>query len=531
MSCLLGSELQVLANHLDRIAESDWRTRVFTLTSVKEALKETVACFPVYRTYVSLLGTHPDDRREIESAVQGGRRRSSDPEPSLFHWIQQILAGDLLHGSRPYTVQRDMVRFITKFQQYTPPVMAKGLEDTSFYRHHRLVSLNEVGGDPRCFGISLEDFHAANEERAARWPRAMLTTSTHDTKRGEDARARINVLSEIPGEWRERVQTWARLNRRFKQCVDGRPAPTATHEYLLYQTLVGSWKIGPENTASEELPSHRERIDAYMIKAAREGKESSSWQNPDAAYEEALSGFVQKILDPSMAGAFLADLLPFARRIAELGATNSLSQLLLKLASPGIPDIYRGCELWDLSLVDPDNRRPVDHEHRVRLLSGLKEKFDGSGPSATPDVRALSETWWDGRVKLLVTWKLLEFRREHPELFLEGRYRPLSTSGERAGNVCAFARENWDSTLIVAAPRLCARLERDASPFPVGPAAWGKTMVSWPGVGVDLFRDIVTDRKLPLLQKEGVAELRAAELFADLPIAAVVPVRRDSGEP
>jgi len=530
MSFLLGSELQVLANHLDRIAESDWRTRDFTLISVREALKEIIACFPVYRTYVSPLGTHPDDRREIEQAVQGGRRRSSDPEPSLFHWIQQILAGDLLRGPRSHAVQRDMVRFIAKFQQYTSPVMAKGLEDTSFYRYHRLVSLNEVGGDPRRFGISPESFHAENQERAARWPRSMLTTATHDTKRGEDVRARISVLSEIPEEWRERVRSWEKLNRRFKEMVEGRPAPTANHEYLLYQTLIGSWPVGPEETAPEGLPGYRERIDAYMIKAAREGKESSSWQNPDDAYEKALSGFVQRILDPSEAGAFLDDLLPFARRVAELGATNSLSQLLLKLTSPGIPDVYRGCELWDLSLVDPDNRRPVDYEKRVHLLSELKQEFGGSDPGTPPDVRALAGRWWDGRVKLLVTWKLLEFRRERPELFLEGSYRPLSVRGERTRNICAYAREDWGSTLIVAAPRLCARLEREAPPFPLGPAAWGETTVSWPGAGVDLFQDVVTGRRCSVVQREDVTELRAADLFADLPIAAVVPLRRDPGE-
>jgi len=529
MSFLLGSELQVLANHLDRIAESDWRTRDFTLTSVKEALKEIIACFPVYRTYVSPLGAHPDDRREIEKAVQGGRRRSSDPEPSLFRWIQQILAGDLLRGPRSYAVQRDMVRFITKFQQYTSPVMAKGLEDTSFYRHQRLVSLNEVGGDPRHFGIPPEDFHAANQQRAAQWPRSMLTTATHDTKRGEDARARIDVLSEIPGEWRERVRRWAKLNRRFKETVEGRSAPTAAHEYLLYQTLIGSWPVVPEGTAPEELPCYRERIDAYMIKAAREGKESSSWQNPDEAYEKALSGFVQKILDPTEEGAFLADLLPFARHVAELGAINSLSQLLLKLTSPGIPDVYRGCELWDLSLVDPDNRRPVDYEKRVHLLSELKQEFDGSDPRTPPDVRALTGRWWDGRVKLLVTWKLLEFRREHPELFLEGSYRPLSARGERAHNICAFAREDWGSTLVVAAPRLCARLEREASTFPLGAAAWGETTVSCPDPGIDLFQDVVTGRKCPALPGGDGAEIRAADLFADLPIAAVIPVRRDAG--
>ena len=530
MSFLLGSELQVLANQLDRIAESDWRTRDFTLTSVKEALKEIIACFPVYRTYVSPLGTHPDDRREIERAVQSALKRSADPEPSLFLWIQQVLVGDLLRGRRASSVRRDMARFISKFQQYTSPVTAKGLEDTSFYRHHELVSLNEVGGDPRCFGISLEEFHAANQERAARWPRAMLTTSTHDTKRGEDVRARIDVLSEIPEEWRERVRAWAKLNRRFKETVDGSPAPTANHEYLLYQTLIGSWPVGAQATAPEELPGFRERIDAYMIKAAREGKESSSWQNPNEAYEGALSGFVQKILDPSMARDFLASLLPFARRIAELGATNSLSQLLLKLTSPGIPDIYRGCELWDLSLVDPDNRRPVDYESRVRLLSELKQVFGGSDPGAAARVRDLTETWWDGRVKLLLTWKLLEFRREHPELSLEGSYRPLETRGERGHNLCAFAREHESSTLVVVAPRLCARLPRNAPPFPVGPAAWGDTTVSWPGTGIDLLQDIITGREFPALPGDGETELRAADLFADLPIAAVIPVRCDPGK-
>jgi (1->4)-alpha-D-glucan 1-alpha-D-glucosylmutase len=531
MNFLLGSELQVLANQLDRIAESDWRTRDFTLNSVKEALKDIIACFPVYRTYVSAVGTHPDDQRDIEWAVQGGRKRSFDPEPSLFQWIQQILAGDLLRGPMPYAVRREVIRFITKFQQYTSPVMAKALEDTSFYRYHRLVSLNEVGGDPRRFGISLEDFHAANEERAARWPRAMLTTSTHDTKRSEDVRARINVLSEIPEEWEEKVQSWTRLNRRFKELVDGQAAPTTNHEYLLYQTLMGSWPVEQEIMIPEELPGYRERIDAYMIKAAREGKESSSWHNPDAAYEKALSGFVQKILDPSDADAFLGDLLPFASRIAQLGATNSLSQLLLKLTAPGIPDIYRGCELWDLSLVDPDNRRPVDYENRARLLSELKKKFDASDPRRAADVRALAETWWDGRLKLLLTWKLLEFRREHRELFLEGSYRPLSTRGDRARNVCAFAREDRGSTLMVASPRLCARLERDNSPFPLGRTAWGDTMVSWPGNEVDLFQDIVTGHEVPTVRRQGFVEVPVAELFADLPIAALVPLRPDSREP
>jgi (1->4)-alpha-D-glucan 1-alpha-D-glucosylmutase len=531
MSFLLGSELQVLANHLDRIAESDWRTRDFTLIGVREALKEIIACFPVYRTYVGPLGAHPDDRREIEKAVQGGRRRSSDPEPSLFHWIQQILAGDLLRGPRSYAIQREMIRFITKFQQYTSPVMAKGLEDTSFYRHHRLVSLNEVGGDPRRFGISLEDFHARNQERADRWPRSMLTTATHDTKRGEDVRARVNVLSEIPKEWRERVRTWAKLNRRFKELVEGRPAPTADHEYLLYQTLIGSWPASLEDVASEERSRHRERVEAYMIKAAREGKENTSWQNPDQAYEKALSEFVQKILDPSLAGAFLADLLAFTRRVAELGVTNSLSQLLLKLTCPGIPDVYQGCELWDLSLVDPDNRRPVDYQRRIDWLSELKRDSGASTSHEHSDFRSLAASWWDGRVKLLVTWKILEFRREHPELFLEGSYRPLSTPGERAGNLCAFAREDWGSTLVVVAPRLCAHLERETPPFPLGSAAWGDTAVSCPGEWGELYQDVITGRECPASRKQDVTELRAADLFTDLPIAAVIPVRRDAGDP
>jgi (1->4)-alpha-D-glucan 1-alpha-D-glucosylmutase len=231
-----------------------------------------------------------------------------------------------------------------------------------------------------------------------------------------------------------------------------------------------------------------------------------------------------------VAGAFFSDLLPFARRVAELGATNGLSQLLLKLTSPGIPDIYRGCELWDLSLVDPDNRRPVDHEKRARLLSELQEGFDGPGPGLATRIRALGETWWDGRVKLLVTSKLLDFRREHPGLFLKGSYDPLSTRGERARNICAFARGRRDATLIVAAPRLCAHLEREPPPFPVGPAAWGDTTVGWHGEEAEGVQDIVTGRESPLLRADGRAELRAADLFADLPIAAVVPVLRSRGD-
>jgi (1->4)-alpha-D-glucan 1-alpha-D-glucosylmutase len=515
---LLASEHHVLAHRLKRLAEASWRTRDLTETSLREALKEIVACFPVYRSYADERGAREEDRREIEAALRAARERSSDPEQSLFDWIGGLLLIESQRrASGPRHRRRDVVDFAMRFQQYTAPVVAKGLEDTSFYRYFRLVSLNEVGGDPHRLGISAEEFHAANQERAASWPRGMLATATHDTKRGEDLRARIDVISEMPGEWESHVLRWAALNEPLKRGFGSEPAPTRNDEYLLYQTLLGSW---PGEAPGEfDLSEYIERIETYMRKAVREGKESSSWRHPDTGYEAALRRFIRGILEPG--SSFRADFEPFATRIAAYGALNGLSQLVLKLTAPGVPDLYQGCELWDLALVDPDNRRPVDFEHRVRLLDELRRVFGESPASATGDVSMLARSWRDGRLKLLVTWRLLSFRRRNRELFQAGDYVPLEAHGERAGNVCAFARGLGRVRLIVAVPRLCAALPRPAGPFPLGQAAWGDTVLRCPEADEDVLCDVVTGRRLSLSRRGGAVELAAADLFADVPVAVV----------
>jgi (1->4)-alpha-D-glucan 1-alpha-D-glucosylmutase len=517
MNFLLGSEHHVLARRLKRLAESDWRTRDFTETSLREALKEIIACFPVYRSYVDARGASDDDRRQIHAAIVAARARSADPEGSVFDWIAGVLTTDRVRTGEGLSRRRDLVDFAMRFQQYTAPVVAKGIEDTGFYRYHRLVSLNEVGGDPLRFGVSREEFHAANRERAAHWRRAMLATSTHDAKRGEDVRARIDVISEIPDDWEARVSRWAALNQRWKRPVGGEAAPNRSHEYLLYQTLLGTWPV--DGRGPTELEAYAERIEAYMVKAVREGKERSSWRHPDADYENALGGFVRALLEPS--SSFRADFEDFAVHVAERGALNSLSQLVLKLGAPGVPDLFQGCELWDLSLVDPDNRRPVDFGRRVRLLEELRREFGESPEAATGDPSALLETWRDGRLKLLVTWRLLDFRRRHAELFREGDYVPLETRGERSRHVCAFARTRGSSRLVVAVPRLCAALPHTRGPFPLGADAWGDTSIHCPWTPASALRDVVSGGGRRTRPDAGGGELPVAELFADLPVAAL----------
>jgi (1->4)-alpha-D-glucan 1-alpha-D-glucosylmutase len=513
MNFLLGSEHHMLAHRLKRLADASWRTRDFTETSLREAVKEIVACFRVYRSYVDEEGAREEDRGEIEAALRAARERSSDPEQSLFDWIGGLLLGE---RSAESFRRRDVVDFVMRFQQYTAPVVAKGLEDTGFYRHHRLVSLNEVGGDPRRFGISAEAFHAANRERAACWPWGMLATATHDTKRGEDVRARIDVISELPAEWEARVRRWAEVNDPLRQGSGSEPAPTRNDEYLLYQTLVGTWPGAAP--APFDLPDYIGRIETYMLKAVREGKESSSWRHPASAYEAALRRFIRGILEPG--SPFRADFEPFATRVAALGALNGLSQLVLKLTVPGVPDVYQGCELWDLSLVDPDNRRPVDFEHRARLLDELRREFGEASDATAGDLSALVRSWHDGRLKLLVTWRLLCFRRRNRELFDRGDYVPLETDGERTGNLCGFARTFAGKRLMVAVARLGAGLPRQAGSFPLGRVAWGDTVLRCPGE-VEGPRDVLTGRRPSSLRRGGVSALAAADLFADLPVAAV----------
>lgn len=520
MRSALGSELRVLSAALNRLSEADVRTRDFTLTALREALTEVVACFPVYRTYITADGATAEDRRFVEWAVGLARRRSLAADVSIFDFVQRmLLLDDVAH--LPAKARREAIAFATRFQQYTAPLMAKGLEDTAFYRYHRLVSLNEVGGNPRRFGLSVAAFHHMNEERARAFPHAMLASSTHDTKRSEDVRMRINVLSELLLEWKTRIARWNRQNRRRKRrLADGTRWPDREMEYLLYQTLVGVWP--GEGLTPAGMPAFRARIETYLIKAAREAKVRTSWLNPDNDYESALTDYVRALLPDDLQGPFLADFQPFAARVARLGALNSLSQTLLKLTCPGVPDFYQGTELIDLSLVDPDNRRPVDYAHRAALLDGV------SGVAGGEHASALFASPEDGRAKLYLISRVLAFRRAHAALFRDGSYVPLAVQGERADNVCAFARvlgegradRGGDRGCVVIAPRWFARLMGQDDRFP--PAnAWSNTRIEAPPLA-DEFENLLTGERVAVMEQGGGRWLTASALLAVLPVTVLV---------
>ncbi|MEA2524598.1 MAG: (1-_4)-alpha-D-glucan 1-alpha-D-glucosylmutase [Thermomicrobiales bacterium] len=506
----LASEVNVLAEALNRISEQNRHTRDFTLNNLRFAVREIIACFPVYRTYaVCEEGViHATDRRYIDRAVALAKRRNPASDPLVFDFVRDIL---LLHGLEQLTdEQRDQrCRFGMKFQQLTGPVMAKGLEDTALYIDNRLVAMNEVGGDPTSFGVSVEGFHRQCLERRKRWPHALLTSSTHDTKRSEDVRARIAVLSEIPREWRTALNRWRRLNRKHKRRIEGAPAPSANDEYLLYQTLLGAWPFG-EDAAGEEFV---ERIIAYMLKAAREAQVETSWINPNVAYEDALSAFVRAVLDSTGANPFLDDFATLRRKVARAGALNALSPQLLKLMAPGAPDIYQGTDLWDFSLVDPDNRRPVDYALRTRALRALRRRR--VGPRLAAD---LLETVGDGRIKLYVTQRALTYRQENPALFLDGDYVPLAVTGARSVNVVAFARRLDEQEVIIVVPRLTLGVTKGEDVTPLG-EAWGDTRLTLPDtVGTARYRNAFTD-EIVLAQD---AHLRVADVFAAFPVALLV---------
>jgi (1->4)-alpha-D-glucan 1-alpha-D-glucosylmutase len=499
MEVNLASEMNVLADEFHRLSMRDWRARDFTLNGMLSALEEVIAAFPVYRTYVSREGASADDHRYIEWALAQAKKRWRVQDLSIFDFLHGVLTGGLAE-SQLQTNADEALRVAMHFQQVTGPVMAKAAEDTAFYRYFRLLALNEVGGDPRRFGMSVAAFHHLTQDRARSWPRAMVTTATHDTKRGEDGRVRLALLSEMPREWGRRVTQWLRLNRSRRSEVEGEIVPDRNVEYFFYQTLLGAWPPNLTPDDVEGVKSLAERIEAYMVKAVREGKQQSSWSNPNAAYEAALQRFVQGVLDPTRTNPFLVEFFAFVASLARLGAIASLSQLVLKLTVPGVPDIYQGGELWDFSLVDPDNRRPVDWDTRWALLREL----------AGASVADLAENWQDGREKLYIARQLLELRRLHPELFAEGDYQPLEVDGEQNGHLCAFARSRNGEALVVAVPRLVHQLYRG------GPAAhWGATEILLPPHGG--WQDVLTGRRLDPQDR-----VRVSELLADFPVCVLI---------
>ncbi|WP_035672293.1 malto-oligosyltrehalose synthase, partial [Bradyrhizobium liaoningense] len=450
LETLLASEFTVLSRLLARIANGHYSTRDFSADSLRQALELYVLHFPVYRTYLTHSSPTAPDRKLIEDTIERARAEWFAADEGIFDFLRDALTMDLLKPGRPPHGAPRVRRFALKVQQFTGPMMAKSLEDTAFYQFHRLLALNEVGGDPASSGLTIPTFHQAVQARAREWPQGMTATATHDTKRGEDARTRIAALSEIPGEWTSAVARWKVLNAPHLAHQGSFRAPSATFEYMLYQTLLGAWPL--EEPADAAFV---ERIQAYALKAAREGKEETSWLNPHETYENGIRDFVGKILDPARSAEFLEALQTLARRVALLGTLNSLSQLTLKATLPGVPDFYQGTEFWDLSLVDPDNRRPVDFAARHAALSSLE----------APDWSSLIKSWPDGRLKLAWTRHLLKLRNGLADVFAQGDYQPLEVRGAHADHVIAFARRHGRAAAIVV-------VGRHFAPFTQGGREW-----------------------------------------------------------
>jgi (1->4)-alpha-D-glucan 1-alpha-D-glucosylmutase len=501
----------VLANQLSRIALSKRHTCDFTLNSLRDALTEVVSSFPVYRTYVTENGPSQTDERFIRAAVSLAKWRSPAADTSVFDFVENVLltriadAQDLAYRSAVTT-------FAMKFQQFTSPVMAKGLEDTAFYRYNRLASLNDVGSDPHRFGVTTTEFHTANSERLRDWPHTMLATSTHDTKRSEDVRARINVLSEMPALWRLQLRTWRRLNRPHKKVVNDVRAPSRNDEYLLYQTLLGAWPVEDLKT-EDEWKTFRVRIENYMLKAIREAKENTSWINRNADYEAAVSSFVQALVNPESGKEFQTEFLPFQRRVARIGLWNSLSQTLLKLSCPGVPDIYQGNELWDFSLVDPDNRRAVDYARREKAFAIAQQ---GDASSQVASVTELLQRPEDGRLKVFTIWKTLCLRKRNPDLFERGQYVPLEVEGAKSKHIVAFLRQTTNKTLLVVAPRLISGLLEGKDLPPMGPDVWSDTYIHLPSGLRRTLHNVFTEELVTL--QDGDPRLAISALLCQFPI-------------
>ncbi|HEV7476328.1 MAG TPA: malto-oligosyltrehalose synthase [Burkholderiales bacterium] len=486
MSTTLAAELDLLAGRLSGIADGNRGTRDYTRSGLRKALAEIAARFPVYRSYVGPRGASDTDRRYIGWAVSAARRSSRIADPGVFDFVESVLTLDAAPAAGPR--RAEMLAFAMRFQQFTAPVVAKGDEDTAFYRYHRLIALNEVGGNPARFGLSLKAFHAASEDRARRWPYTMLGTSTHDTKRSEDSRARLAVLSELPGQWRLALRRWSLLNRSRRSEIGGALAPSRGDEYHFYQALIAVWPGGP----SAEL---RERLKAYMLKAVREAKQHSSWINPDLEYEAALERFVVESLQNEL---FLKDLKEVMPRLVHLGMLAGLSQALLKVASPGVPDYYQGSEVWDLALVDPDNRRPVDFDSREKLLRGKGN---------------LLRNLADGRAKLHVIQRGLEVRKNFPHLFHGARYAPLHADGGMEEKVCAFLLRAHNDIVVAIAPRLFASLMSESDLAPAGEKIWRESRLVLPQGD---YTDVLTGARI------AGGERPMKEILADFPVALLV---------
>jgi len=504
MRLSLAGEINMLAHMLDRLSEKNRWYRDFTLNSLTFAVREVIACFPVYRTYVG-----PDeepgaaDREAVLRAVRMAKRRNPGIERSIFNFVGEILLKKFPENIDD-AARAEHMRFVMKLQQCAGPVMAKGVEDTAFYIYNRLVALNEVGGEPGRFGMVPGKFFEKGAARLKDHPHAMLATTTHDTKRSEDTRARMAAISEFTAPWRKSLRRWHIRNRRLKRDIDGESAPSVNEEYLLYQALLGTWPLEPLTPESRAI--YIQRIQDYMIKALKEAKVNTSWIQPNEDWEDAARGFVAEALKEGT-NRFLNDFAPFAAQVAQTGMINSLSQLVIKCTAPGVPDFYQGSELWDFRLVDPDNRQPVDYESRKNLLE----------PAEKANAVELFKQWRDGRIKLFLTRALLHFRLEHAELFANGDFIPLRTGGAYPDSCLAFLRTFENDSLLVVAPRLTQKIG-----FPPVGAAWRDTAIELPqNAMAGKMHDLLTGRELDA----GGGPIHLADALRELPVAVYATER------
>jgi (1->4)-alpha-D-glucan 1-alpha-D-glucosylmutase len=506
MATLLSAEMRYLGRQLGVLSQSDRYGRDLPQMELAQALIEITACFGVYRTYIRSTEFPAEAALDIRRAVDAARVRNPRLDPSCFDFVRDVL---LLHDEgHLFAEQREgRLSFVMRWQQFTGPIVAKGLEDTVLYVYCPLLSLNEVGGNPSPSGITAPDFFELVKDQQKRQLHSLSCTSTHDTKRGEDVRARINVLSEIPAEWQKHLNKWAAWNAKHRRSIDHHVAPDRNEENLLYQTLIGAWPLDAMG-----LPQFKERLEAYIIKANREAMVHTRWTRPNAEHERAVTSFLKAILKPASSNLFLKDFLPFQKKIAEFGMVNGLAQVLIKMTSPGVPDFYQGCDLWDLRLVDPDNRGPVNFNHRDALLSEIEK---GSDADPLGFSRELLENWHDGRIKLYLIWKVLNLWRKHPRMLLDGEFLSLKIRGKRESNVIAYVRTSGQDWVMSVVPRWLAHSKAAPNSQRMR-AFWAGSQLELPAKAPRSWRNILTGESV---SAQRGARLSLPEIFRTFPVA------------
>ena len=518
MSTLLSAEMRYLGRHLSVLAEGDRYARDLSRMELAQALIETTACLAVYRTYIRSMEVPAEAKRDIGSAVEAARSRNPRLAASCLDFVRDVLL--LKDAGHLFAEQREArLAFVMRWQQFTGPIVAKGLEDTVLYVYCPLLSLNEVGGNPNPSAVVASDFNQIATEREHRWRYSLSSTSTHDTKRGEDVRARINVLSEIPREWQKHLNRWARWNIKRKRVVGSQEIPDRNEENFLYQTLLGAWPL-----EQEAMPHFRARLEAYVIKAIREAMVYTRWTRPNTAHERAVVGFVTALIAPARGNLFLNDFLKFQRKIAFHGMLNGLAQVLVKMTSPGVPDFYQGCDLWDLHLVDPDNRGPVDFTHRAALLDEIEKR---SKQEPLRLARELAQNWQDGRIKLYLIWRILNLRRKHPRVFLDGQFLPLKTVGGREANLIAYARRRGNTWIMTIVPRWLARAKASAALIRLQ-KFWHGSHIALPENSPESWVNVLTGEAVETSRLRRAPTLSLPDVFKDLPVAVLSGVNGSS---